>query len=105
MVLWIVIALFGSETPPPGLLLRISWRECPFRGPCAACAAASDDEYPFWNGERCVSCSVGTDRASPLFDKLHNTCGTACPDDAPWADDTRVCRECPEAKPYWSRSL
>ena len=96
MVLWIILALSRSETLPPGLLHRITQQDCGSEGICAACAAASGDAYPYWNGEYCVSCSAGAGRESQMFDKKRSACTSACPDDAPWEGDDRVCRECPE---------
>ena len=102
MILYAVLAVSSSSTARLSMLRSITTAQCSESGVCAACAAASDDAYPYWNGEQCVSCSVGTDRKKPLFDKARGVCSSECPKEAPWLGDDRVCRECPESRPYWN---
>ena len=58
--------------------------------------------YPYWDGEKCVSCSVGTSYEEPYFDIEKNKCTSYCYEKVP--DTDNVCRPCPAEKPYWDRS-
>ena len=57
--------------------------------------------YPYFDGTRCVSCSVGTERTRPYFHQDKSECVSACPTEAPFLDGDRVCRPCSAESPYW----
>lgn len=56
--------------------------------------------YPYYDGSCCVSCSTHTGGTQPFFDYVNKRCVSGCPDEAPIADENRVCQPCPNEKPY-----
>lgn len=104
MVLCLILAISRSETPGPNLLYGVTGQNCGDKGVCAACAAASDDMYPYWNGEACVRCVDVFPDEREFWDPLFRQCVAACPRGREAVYDNNVCRACEEvdpARPHW----
>ena len=66
-MLTLFFALLGDEAETPALGSGTDLTTCGETPDiCAACASESP-RYPYFDGARCVSCSVGTARAQPFF--------------------------------------
>ena len=89
--LWIALAVEDEEPihSKAGVIVKACETD---EGVCQACVNA-DIRYPYWNGERCVSCSVGTSYEEPYFNLEKNWCTDECSKGVP--DDKNVCGPCP----------
>ena len=91
--LWIVLA--GEITEPPA---DVTADDCNNEeGVCQACIK-KNIRYPYWNGDKCVSCSVGYSYDYPYLNTDHSQCTYGCYRAIP--DDDNVCQPCPAEKPY-----
>ena len=101
MFLHLCVALLGDASGTLDSGSSIDLTTCgDTSGICAACAS-ENPRYPYFDGARCVSCSVGTAWAQPFFYEAENRCVSECPAEAFFADENRVCRQCPAESPYW----
>ena len=56
-MLVVVLALLEDAGEPEAYVLPAPGTSCSWTGICEACKAVSL-RYPYWDGERCMSCAV-----------------------------------------------
>ena len=93
MLLEFVLALLEGAGEPEGYVLLAQGKTCDNKGVCEACKSVSL-RYPYWDGEKCVSCRVGVSQTFPYLDLENEECEISCWKGYP--DDNNVCRSCSE---------
>ena len=97
MLLHLLAALLAEEKGLIGGESDQSTAACVEDEICQACINA-DIRYPYWNGQQCVSCSVGSPYDAPYLDVTTGYCTSECEG---LIDKDNVCRPCPDDKPYF----